>query len=200
MALALAGTIAWECLGARTDDAAPPLPAETPDRPRGGPAEARQDHTEAQVAVTLARPLFSSTRRPPREVNAEVAPGEPTPPPRLAGVLVSRAGRRAIFAPAEASGKAMTAGEGDHVGAFVVGAITVGAVTMLVPDGGTRVVHPAPDPAARAAFASAAPAGAAPLARPPILDLVHSIPGEGGTKSSPPGPARPGPVPPGAAR
>ena len=196
MALALAGTIAWECLGARADDAAPPFPAETPDRPRGGPAEAqaRQDHTEAQVVVTLARPLFSSTRRPPREVNVEVAPGEPTPPPRLAGVLVSKNERRAIFAPAEASGKAMTAGEGDRVGAFVVGAITLGTVTMLDPDGGTRVVHPAPDPAARAAatavLASAAPVGAASPARPSIFDLVRNTPGEGGAKPSLPGPAR----------
>lgn len=200
MVLALAGTIAWECLGARPADVPLPPFRPTVEVPSGRPEapEARQERTEAQAAATLARPLFSHTRRPPREVEAGAAPAEPVPP-RLAGILVSQAGRQAIFAPV-GGGKGVAAGEGGRVGVFVVTAIAVGEVTVQDPGGGARVLHPQADPAARAAAVPAAiAAGGAQAASPAVLDLLRSIPGEG-AMPGPPGAARPGAGRTGAAR
>lgn len=194
-ALALAGTIAWECLDTPPADA--PLPplrpaAEMPGSHPEAP-EARQERMGAQAAAVLARPLFSRTRRPPQEAEAGAAPDKP-PPLRLTGTLVSQAGRQAIFAPAT-GGKALAAGVGSRVGVFTVAAIAAGEVTVLDPDGGAQVLRPRADPAVRAAAAPAvpaAPAAATAQAAPPsVLDLLRDIPGEG-TKPGPPGAARPG--------
>lgn len=191
VALVLAGTIAWEYLDAPAADAPPPSlrpPTEAPGSRPGAP-EAHQERMEAQAAATLARPLFSRTRRPPQEAEAGAVPDKP--PPRLTGTLVSQAGRQAIFAPAT-GGKALAAGVGGRVGAFTVAVIAAGEVTVLDPDGGAQVLRPKADPAIRAAAAPAAPAaGAAQAAFPSVLDLLRDSPGEG-AKPGPPGAARPG--------
>jgi hypothetical protein len=139
------------------------------------------------LAGTIAQPLLSSTRRPDHEVSPETLPREPTSPWRLAGVLESQAERRTIFAKPRVTSR-LAVGEGERVGAFVIGAITVGEVTMLEPDGGRRVVRPAPDPTAQAAttVTSTEPASAALPARPAILNLLHSIPSGSAAASGPP--------------
>lgn len=185
VALALAGTIAWECLDTPAADA--PLPpsrpmAETSPGVRPEAPEARRGRVEAHIAPTLARPLFSRTRRPPGDAEATAAPGKP-PPPRLTGTLVSQAGRWAIFAPA-ASGKAVSAGVGSRVGAFTVAAIAAGEVTVLDPGGKAQVLRPRTDPAIRAAAAPVA-AGATRAASSTVLDLLRSIPGEDAKPGAP---------------
>ena len=192
MVLALAGIIAWECLDAPPADAPPPprLVADVPSSHPEAP-EARQGRMEGQAAAVLARPLFSRTRRPPQEAEAEAGAAPGKPPPRLTGTLVSQAGRWAIFTPA-AGGKTVATGVGGHIGVFVVSAITAGEVTVLDPSGGAQVLRPKADPAIRAAAAPTVPAApAAQVSSPSVLDLLQSIPGEG-TKPGPPGAARPG--------
>lgn len=190
IALALAGVVAWECSDAPTADVPLSPPRPLAEIVGGQPAapetpEARQGHFQTQVTAVLARPLFNLTRRPPQGA-ASAAPSEPMPP-RLTGILVSQAGRQAIFAPA-AGGRAIAAYEGSHVGVFVVSAIAAGEVTVLGPDGGTRVLRPKADPAARAAAAPAVQV--AQTAPSSVLDLLRGIPGDG-TRPGPPRAARP---------
>jgi hypothetical protein len=86
------------------------------------------DHTTAWVATILARPLFSRSRRPPA-IAAETRPGLP----RLSGITISPAGKRAIFAPA--GGKPIIAREGDHVGVFTIRSISADRVIITGPGG-----------------------------------------------------------------
>ena len=104
----------------------------------------------AAAATALARPVFSPTRRPFAEPDAAA----PSPPakeavPRLAGIIISPSGRRAIFA--DAAGHAHTATEGGQVGRFTVRAIQPGQVTVTSSEG-ERVLRPS--------FANAGPAAA----------------------------------------
>jgi hypothetical protein len=72
----------------------------------------------------LARPLFSSNRKPPKlaaGAHDEAAPEDA----RLAGILIGRFGRRAIFAPA-AGGKPLVLGEN--------GAVNESTIKSIEPD------------------------------------------------------------------
>ena len=196
IALALTGILVWECSDVPTADVPLPSPRLPTDMPAGRPEtsegpDVRQYRVQTQFAAILARPLFSPSRQPSQVADVPYKP-EPVPePPRLAGVLVSRDGRQAIFAPA-AGGRAIVAEKGSHVGVFMVSTIAAGEVTVLSPDGGTRVLRLKPDPAARTA---ATPAVRVAQANPPsVLELLRSIPGEG-AKPGLPGAARPGPPP-----
>jgi hypothetical protein len=65
------------------------------------------------AAIVLARPLLSASRRPPRVAagpRGDTAPDEA----RLAGIMIGRFGRRAIFAPA-GGGKPLVLAEGEPV-------------------------------------------------------------------------------------
>ena len=91
------------------------------------PALAARD-TSAWVSAILARPLFSVTRRPPRvaaKVAGAVAPGQA----RLAGIMITRYGRRAIFAP-EGGGKPMVLAEGATVNESTIRRILPDQVVM----------------------------------------------------------------------
>lgn len=144
VAAALAATIQLE-LRERPQEgeaAMPPaasLPAAAPRRPAGSdPGQAAR-----AVEASLARPLFSPSRRPPAAPAA--TPGAAPPSlPRIAGVVVTSAGRRAIFA-AKNGAKPLVVGEGGQVGAFTVQSIGTGQVTVLGPEG-ERVLKPAFDP------------------------------------------------------
>ncbi len=130
------------------------------------------DHVAQWAATILARPLFSPGRRPPAA--AAAAPGAAAPTlPRVAGIMVTPAGRRAIFA--EKGTKPLVLGEGGQVSGFTVQSIQAGQVTVRGPEG-VRVLSPTFDPEAPA---PASPAGAAPL--PPGL----SIPGLPGFQLQP---------------
>lgn len=196
IALALTSVLVWECSEMTTADVPSPSSPLSTDMPTGRletseAPDAHQYRVQAQFAAILARPLFDPSRRPPQVADVPHKP-EPVPEPlRLAGVMVSRNGRQAIFASA-AGGRAIVAGKGGHVGVFTVSAIVAGEVTVLDPDGGTRVLRLKADPTARvAAMPTVRVAQASP---PSVLELLRSIPGEG-AKPGPPGAARPGSPP-----
>ena len=125
------------------------------------------DQAARWAATILARPLFSPGRRPPA---AAAAPGAAPPAlPRVAGIMVTPAGRRAIFA--EKGTKPLVLGEGGQVSGFTVQSIQAGQVTVRGPEG-VRVLSPA--------FDSEPPAPASP---PPPPGL--SIPGLPGFQLQP---------------
>ncbi len=91
------------------------------------PALAARD-TSAWVSAVLARPLFSVSRRPPRVVShglGVVAAGQA----RLAGIMITRSGRRAIFAP-EGGGKQLVLPEGAAVNDSTIRRILPDRVTL----------------------------------------------------------------------
>ncbi len=91
------------------------------------PALAARD-TSAWVSAVLARPLFSVSRRPPHVIPrgpGAVAPGQA----RLAGIMITRSGRRAIFAP-EGGGKQMVLPEGAAVNDSTIRRILPDRVTL----------------------------------------------------------------------
>ncbi len=65
------------------------------------------------------------------------------PLPRMTGVIVTPAGRRAIFV--NGAGKPTVVTEGERIGVYAVQSIEVGRVMLAGPDG-QRVVAPAFDP------------------------------------------------------
>jgi hypothetical protein len=185
VAAALGGTIALE-LGLRLPDsdlmspATASLPA--PATPASMPA-VDADDAGRRVAEVLARPLFSPGRRPAAEA-AAAPPAAVAPLPRMTGVIVTPAGRRAIFV--NGAGKPIVVTEGERIGAYAVQSIEAGRVTLAGPDG-QRVVAPAfdPKPAARAA-------GPAPGL--PGLPGLQGLAGLPGLDGPPPTPAVPGPA------
>ncbi len=91
------------------------------------PALAARD-TSAWVSAVLARPLFSVSRRPPHNVVrgiGVVAVGQA----RLAGIMITRNGRKAIFAP-EGGGKQMVLPEGAAVNDSTIRRILPDRVTL----------------------------------------------------------------------
>ena len=108
--------------------------------PAGHATGPNPDQVARWTATSLARPLFAPGRRPPTQATAAAKPGTLAPDlPRIAGTMVTPAGRRAIFA---AKGdKPLVVGEGAQVGAFTVQSIKAGQVTLLGPEG-VRVLSP----------------------------------------------------------
>ena len=102
----------------------------------------------------LARPLFSPDRHPPSEP-VPVLPSPASPLPRLAGVIVTPAGRRAIFAAPD--GKPAALQEGDRLNGFTIQSIHPGQVSLRRTND-VRLVIPTYD--------RAAPAQPAPIALP----------------------------------
>jgi hypothetical protein len=80
------------------------------------------------AASTLARPLFSISRRPPK-VEARAGPSAAPDQARLAGILIGRFGRRAIFAP-EGGGKPLVLGEGAPINESVIRSIEPSQVVL----------------------------------------------------------------------
>ena len=151
-AAALAGVITWE-LGGASDTLLPARPA----IPKASSATvaAAPDQPAGLVAAVLARPLFSPDRRLPAP--GVVAKAEPDATlPRLTGVLVTSAGRRAMFAGAP---RPTIVQEGGRLGSFTVQFIKPGEVVLLGPDG-THALRPSFDPARPAP--SSAPAAVFP--------------------------------------
>ena len=92
---------------------------------------------DTYVAELLARPLFSSTRRPDQAPRLPGSAATVAGVPRLSGILVNGADRRAIFAGAEQGGRvqSIVAREGDDVGAYRVQSVTFASVTLTGPNG-----------------------------------------------------------------
>lgn len=130
------------------------------------------DQVARWAATILARPLFSPGRRPPAAAAAAPSIAAPTLP-RVAGIVVTPAGRRAIFA--EKGTKPLVLGEGGQISGFTVQSIQAGQVTVRGPEG-VRVLSPTFDP-------DAAPPASAPGAPPAPPGL--SIPGLPGFQLQP---------------
>lgn len=140
------------------------LPPTAPSRPAGSdPGQAAQ-----RVATSLARPLFSPSRRPPAASPAMLGAAAPSLP-RVAGVVITASGRRAIFATKNGA-KPLVVGEGGQVGAFTVQSIRAGQVTVLGPEG-ERVLKPAFDPDPPAPVRPALPQPALGAAIPSALAI-----------------------------
>ncbi len=183
-AAALGGTIALE-FGRRLPDsdlmvpATAPLPA--PAAPTSAPV-AEADDAGRRVAEVLARPLFSPGRRPAAQAAGPAAATAVLP--RMTGVIVTPAGRRAIFV--NGAGKPTVVTEGGRIGAYAVQSIEAGRVTLAGPDG-QRVVATTFDPKPAPRTASPAPGlpglpGLQGLAGLPGLDgppLTPAVPGAG---------------------
>lgn len=144
-------------------------PAAIPTVPAGRASAPDLNQVARWAEIALARPLFSPGRRPPA-VTHGAAPAAEAPPalPRVAGVMVTPAGRRVIFSAKDA--KPVVVGEGGRVGAFTVQSIRAGQVTVEGP-GGVRVLGPSFDPEAPVP----APAGALPPSLP--TGLPGGLPG-----------------------
>ncbi len=119
-----------------------PAPGESPLRsvqPAGAaardvqpPADTAADQLRRWMADSLARPLFVPDRRPVPQAAAgvDVVGGWP----RLSGIIIMSAGRRAIF-DGPSGGKPDVVAEGARVGRYLVQSISVGEVVLVGPDG-----------------------------------------------------------------
>jgi hypothetical protein len=134
---------------------------------RQAPPDAIADRLRRWAATSLARPLFNADRRP---VAAAAGSNAADALPRLSGIMITQAGRRAIFA-ATGAGKPLVVVEGGTVGGNLVQSITLGEVVLIGPDGPHRL---------HLAFDQALP-GATPA--PPIVggQVAVQEPTPGGT-------------------
>lgn len=153
--------------------AAPPAPSIAPVSLRRG----QGSRYDTLSATALARPLFSSTRRPAPRGNADGAADSGLDDTRLTGIVTEPGRRIAIFAPAGA--KLMRVTEGETVGGWRIENITPLEVSLSGPDG-TRTLQPKFDP------------NLVPASGPPSVVDRPAVPGV------PPFPAtvRPGVLPP----
>jgi hypothetical protein len=105
------------------------------------PASAARDDGQRrrdEVAMILARPLFSATRRPRQDPDAPAqAAAAATALPRMTAILINGKLRSAIF---DGNGKPTILGEGGHLGPFTIQRIEAQQVTVIGPEG-KRVVR-----------------------------------------------------------
>ena len=169
-----------------------PLTAEIPGRPNAAPPAMHRPPSERideLLAMALARPLFSSTRRPPQ--SAVNDGGGDFADTRLTGIVTEPGRHIAIFAVNGAKSLRLT--EGEAVSGWHIESITPREVSLSGP-GGSKTLEPKVDPnlvppapgATPAAIAgvrpTAVPASAAAAAARPGVAPVPGLP--------PPRPAR----------
>jgi hypothetical protein len=143
------------------------------------PITRRQDpRPEELVATALARPLFSSTRRPPQDAPSGAAGDSDLTDARLTGIVTTPGRRLAIFA--VSGDKPLKVAEGDAVSGWRIESITPHEVSLSGPSG-SKTLQPKLDPNL------AAPTVQAPTGQP------------GGRVPTPPGAGRPRAPVPGAA-
>jgi general secretion pathway protein N len=95
------------------------------------------------MATILARPLFSSARRPAQDAPAAGAADGDLADTRLTGILTEPGRRMAIFA--VTGGKPLKVAEGDEVSGWRVESITPREISLSGP-GGTKTLQPKLDP------------------------------------------------------
>jgi hypothetical protein len=126
--------IAWEVLQFQMPTSVSPRYSSAVARSVRQPAAPRLSDGDVQLASILARPLFSPSRTAPAE-----APGTLSDHvPRLTGIVITPAGKWALFAPAD--GRSLLISEGQTVGPYVVRMINADNVTVSGP-AGYRVLH-----------------------------------------------------------
>src|SRR5215472_7180031 len=135
-----------------------PVIAEVAARPeRAATVHGQQGpRIEELVATALARPLFSSTRRPPQAAVAGTGDSD-LADRRLTGIVTTPGRRLAIFA--VSGDKPLKVAEGDDVSGWRVESITPREVSLTGPSG-TKTLQPKLDPNL------AAPAGQPPVGQP----------------------------------
>ena len=107
------------------------------------PATRRQNpRSEELLATALARPLFSSTRRPPQDAPSGAADSDITDA-RLTGIVTTPGHRIAIFA--VSGDKPLKVAEGDAVSGWRIESITPREVSLSGPSG-TKTLQPKHDP------------------------------------------------------
>ena len=111
-------------------------PAQADVSARGGPRV-----EDPEVTMVLARPIFAPGRRPDLPELAHAVSGDVASVPRLTGILVDGATRRAIFAAPARPGGSETVWEGGRIGAYAVQTIGLAAVTITGP-GGVQTLTP----------------------------------------------------------
>lgn len=110
-----------------------PAPASLPTSDGG---QRRQD----EVAMILARPVFSPSRRPKEDGPGPAPAAAPvTSLPRMSAILINGRTRSAIF---DSNGKPTVLGEGGKLGPFTIQSIEPQQVTVIGPEG-KRVVRTA---------------------------------------------------------
>ncbi len=97
--------------------------------------------TESWARTIVARPLFTANRRPAKNAGGKNAVAS-TGLPRLSGIMISRAGKRAIFSPE--GGKAETLAEGASLDDYTIRKISADRV-VLSGAKGDMVLRPAYD-------------------------------------------------------
>jgi general secretion pathway protein N len=160
------------------------------------------------LAAILARPLFSSTRRPPQSASTEAATDSDLADTRLAGIVTEPGRRTAIFA--VNGDKPLRVAEGEAVSGWRIESITPREVSLSGPSG-TKTLQPKMDPnlapppgqpptgnaggripTPPAAGAGPRPPAAGAAARPPSPPAVAGVgqPNRAGAPGEPPRPAR----------
>jgi len=174
------GTIIFVELGSTSSDGEA-ITAVSP-RPDVGPAVRRQPSTRLDelLATTLARPLFTSTRRPPQTAANDGPTSTDLADARLTGIVTEPGHNIAIFAINGAKALALT--EGETVSGWRIEAITPREVSLSGP-GGTKSFQPKADPSL------VPPPGPPPAVTAPVRPPVQPAAAAGGLP-------RPG-VPPG---
>ena len=123
---------------------APPVLVPPPSlhaRGAAGEPDSVAKDTESWARTIDARPLFNMNRRPAKTVDGKTVVAS-TGLPRLSGIMISSAGRRAIFSPE--GGKAQTLAEGASLDDYTIRKISADRV-VLSGAKGEMVLKPAYD-------------------------------------------------------
>jgi general secretion pathway protein N len=183
--LILGAIVVIEIAPAVRDD---PLTAEIPGRPNAAPPAMHRPPSERideLLATVLARPLFSSTRRPPQSAVNDGG-GADFADTRLTGIVTEPSRHIAIFAVNGA--KALRLTEGEAVSGWRIESITPREVSLSGP-GGSKTLEPKVDPnlvPSAPGPAPAATAGARPGAAPASAAAAPPRPGVSPTPGLPP--------------
>jgi hypothetical protein len=190
--LIFGAVILLELAPAATDTAAQ---NEVSKRADTTPAVRRQPSTRLDelLALTLARPLFSSTRRPPQSTATDTVTNSDLADMRLTGIVTEPDHRVAIFAVNGA--KPLRLSEGEAVSGWRIESITPHEVSLSGPSG-TKTLEPKLDPnLVQSPVPTAAPnPGARVPAQPAPVANVPPRPGVPPGVRAPPLPVRQGRV------
>jgi hypothetical protein len=136
ISIALLAVIGMEA----TQATAPAAIAAAPVQASRLPAVAVDD-AASLLPIILARPLFATDRRPKAGPAPIGAPSDDMP--RLAGILIDRADRHAIFQPS-GDAKSVSLIEGDQIAGWQIQHIAADGVTLTGPKG-VQVLTPKAD-------------------------------------------------------
>jgi general secretion pathway protein N len=153
-----------ELAPASDEDAVVGQAAARPDAP-SPMTRPQNSRPEELVATILARPLFSSTRRPPQAASSGPADND-LADARLTGIVTTPSRRIAIFA--VSGDKPLKVAEGDDVSGWRIDSITPREVSLTGPSG-AKTLQPKLDP--NLAPPAGQPAAGQP-GRPPALPVT----------------------------